>query len=272
MELIRYDKSHMAKLTFLSDKMKMYYTEIKNYILSFTKVKNSTSWEGERFYVGRNTLIRFVCRGKSINLYFALTPSTLDPKYGVVDVSDIKKYADLPAMLKMKGPRSFNYAKELIDELMEAEEIAYNEEFEESYGLELKSRSLESLLKEGLIKPVYGNRTSTRPVTLEDNEDEDFEEEEEEIVEDFKPGYKVVGLEKYQVGRCLRTIIDLSLLENNYNDGQTVSLDSLKEKNLIDINIMYVKLLASPNFTKKLNIELNEYSKSTCKILDSLYK
>ena len=40
MEIVRYDKSHLAKLTFLSDKMKMYYERLKNYILSFAKVKN----------------------------------------------------------------------------------------------------------------------------------------------------------------------------------------------------------------------------------------
>lgn len=270
MEIVRYNKSHLAKLTFLSDKMKMYYSQIKNVILSYDKVKNSISWEGERFYVGRNTLIRFVARGKSINIYFALTPQTLDSKYGVVDVSEVKKYADLPTMLKMKGPRSFGYAKELVEELMQAEEIEYNLECEESYGLELKSRSIEKLLEEGLVKPVYGTK-SAKASSVEDEDDDDDEEEEEEVTEIVpKLSYSYSGLKKEQVARSLRTIINLASLEANFKDGEEVNLDTLKDKGIIDVNMMYVKLLADGKLSKKLNIALNDYSAQAIAKLESL--
>ncbi len=273
MQIIRYDKSHQAKLVLLSDKMKIYYERLKNHILSYDKVKNSISWEGERFYLGRQTLIKFLVRGKTINVYFALEPSEVDEKYGIVDCSDIKKYQATKVMLKMKGPRSLTKTIELVDELMGVEEIEYNEECEESYGLFVKTRSLETLLDEGLIKPVYGEGKAVT-LTLDDPEDdEDEEEDEEDIVvptpktKVAKTSFVVKGYKKNQVARSLRTIINLATVEANFEDGDIVNLDTLKDKNLIEQDILYVKLLAEGSISKNLLIELNEFSVNSVKKL-----
>lgn len=270
MEIVRYDKSHLAKLTFLSDKMKMYYERLKNYILSFAKVKNGQAWDGERFYVGRNNLIRMQVRGKTLNLYFALDPNTLDSKYNVIDASEVKKYQNIPSLLKVKGPRSFNYAEELINEVMNVYDIPYDEEFAESYGLELKSRPLELLLKEGLVKPIYGNKVSSKSLDDDFDEEDDEEEEEEEIAIINEAKFIRTGYKKQQVARSLRCVINLDLLEDNYNDNEVVDLDTLKDKKLISNDILYVKLLATGNLTKKLTIKLNDISLNSLNKINKL--
>lgn len=261
--IVRYDKSHLAKLSFLDDKLKMYYERLKNYILSFAKVKCMTSWEYDRLYQGRTNLVKLQVRGKTLRVYLALDLTDVDSKYNVIDVSDIKKYQDTKVLLKLKGPRSFKHAMELVDVVMAKHNILFKEEVEESYHNEIKRRSLEELLALELVKPVYG-KPGDKVVEFKEYDDaeleEDDEEEEDEVL-DSKLSYDVVGYKKENVSRLLRTYINLDTLCENFNANEVINLDSLKQKGLIKNDILYVKVLGRGMLTKPLHIELNEYSK-----------
>lgn len=262
--IVRYDKSHVAKLTLLSDKMKMYYERLKNHILSYG-VKNGSSWDGERFYKGRETLVKFVVRGKAIKVYYALTWHTVPEKFNAIDASDVKKYEKTPTMVKMKGPRSFAHAKELIDMLMSENEIDFVSEVEESYGDLLRTRSLQTLLDEELIKPVYGVlKEGAKEVSLIDEEFDDDDEEEEDFEEVAVTSGKncVCGYARENVGRSLRAYVNLGVVNKAYKNGEVVNLESLKAKGLIRNDVLFVKLLADGDIDKKLTYNLNAYSKA----------
>ena len=55
--------------------------------------------------------------------------------------------------------------------------------------------------------------------------------------------------------------VNLSILERSYADGETVSLDTLREKRVVKKRAEYVKILGEGELTKKLTIQGLKVSK-----------
>ena len=114
---IRYIKSFTAKLSQSEDVVKDYYTELKNYVLSYKDTHSRVSWHYDAVNIGRDYVLKFVIRGKTLCVYYALDASQVDEKYKVEDAKG-KKFIDVPCLYRIKNDRRLGYAKELIDLLM----------------------------------------------------------------------------------------------------------------------------------------------------------
>ncbi len=112
---VRYDKSFEAKLIQGDEKLKNYYSELKNELLSYKKVTARKSWQHEAFRRGRTTVAKLVIRGKTLRLYLALEPMLYEEsKYLVEDASEHAKFAKTPLLYRIKNDRRCRYAKDLI--------------------------------------------------------------------------------------------------------------------------------------------------------------
>ena len=114
-EKILFVKSFSAKLASASDFIKDAYCRLANALLSKEGVKERKAFDHIDFYRSRKTIARVSLIGKTLRVYFALDPASLDGKYGVTDRSSVKKFEQTPSLLKVKGPRSLKRALELCD-------------------------------------------------------------------------------------------------------------------------------------------------------------
>lgn len=64
--------------------------------------------------------------------------------------------------------------------------------------------------------------------------------------------------------------INLSVLENKFNDGDEVTVDKLLETGAISKAADGVKILGNGELTKKLNVKVNAYSKSAKEKIEAL--
>lgn len=64
-------------------------------------------------------------------------------------------------------------------------------------------------------------------------------------------------------------VVNLNLIDKYFADGEIVNIASLREKGLVSGSSNDVKLLAHGELTKKVQIELNKYSKSTVEKLEA---
>ncbi len=74
-------------------------------------------------------------------------------------------------------------------------------------------------------------------------------------------------------GKIKNTPINFSVIENNFENGETVSVDTLLEKGVISLlsgKKPKVKVLAKGDFTKKLNFEGVELSKVAREAVEKL--
>jgi hypothetical protein len=118
--VIRFNKSFTAKLIQIDEVSNAWYTELKNELLSYKKVKDRMSWKRESYRFGRDCVARFVIRGKTLCIQLPLDPAQFeDTKYKVEDISHIVSSADTPCLYRIKNERRLNYAKDLIAQVME---------------------------------------------------------------------------------------------------------------------------------------------------------
>ncbi len=150
-----YIKRHFfAKISQMEEDKKEYYSELKNYIMQYKKVSARASWACETFSNRRIPKIRLAVRGKTLVAFFALDPKAYeDSKYHGKDMSDTKKFADTPMMVKVKSDRGLKFAKELVDIVLDG--LAKNEKYE-PVDYKIPYKSDKQLLEEGLIK-VFGD-------------------------------------------------------------------------------------------------------------------
>ncbi len=116
----RYRRSFVSRLIQSQGNVQDYYNEFKNLLLSYKGVKGRVSWGNESFNKGRAQVAKFAAKSKTLYVYLAIDPKTLeDASYEVVDVSDKKKYAAVPALIKVRGDRKFKFVMDLIRQICE---------------------------------------------------------------------------------------------------------------------------------------------------------
>ncbi len=149
---VRYDRSFTAKLIQSDDEVKEWYSELKNYLLSFRKVHARTSWGRESFRIGRDCFARLAIKGKTLCIFLAIIPlSCQDTKYKIEDLADLSSCKDTPCLYRIKSNRRVAYAKELIDIILQ-EYDAKPIKNREAVDYYLPYEGTVDLIKRGLIK------------------------------------------------------------------------------------------------------------------------
>ena len=164
---VRYDRSFTAKVHKMNNESRGWYSELKNDLLSYNKVKSRMSWKRETFRMGRLAIARFVVRGKTLCLLLAVEPiGYAGTKYNVEDVSNVASTVDTPTLYRIKSERRFKYAKEMIAGMMEELKTAQKENYEpEDFYLPYEDDM--TLIKRGLIKLIgSGSTVASFPAEL----------------------------------------------------------------------------------------------------------
>lgn len=149
---IRYRWSFTARLHRAPEELASYYTQLKNQLLSYKKVRSRVSWSYDTISYRRGPIVKFAMRQKSLLVYLALNPAQFEEtKYFFTDASEKKKYEQVPMRLKIRGARGFKHASELIDILAQRLDLQEITNFE-AQDYALPERSIEDLIVSGLIK------------------------------------------------------------------------------------------------------------------------
>lgn len=162
-----YDRSFRAKLIQADPETQRYYTEIKNYLLSYWQMKARLSWGAESFRISRKLYAKLRFMGKKVQLYLALNPDDFaGTKYHGESVGERLKYKDVPFRFDIASERKLKYAKYLVSVMMEGKrQLKVSEvDYSESY------QTTDELLKQRLIrlKKVHGDRTKSSNIELAD--------------------------------------------------------------------------------------------------------
>jgi len=150
----RYRKSYLAKLALADGKIGEYYSTVKNALLRFKGVKARKSWNYEAFNQGRNQIAKVIPNGKTLYLYLAIDPKTLEgTKYGAIDVSEKKKFEVTPSLMKIRGDRKLKFALELIEKVC-GEQLGLKPTDKPDENYKPANQTAEKLFDSGLIRKM----------------------------------------------------------------------------------------------------------------------
>ena len=149
---IRYNKSFTARLILAQEPSQTYYTRLKNFALSYRKVKSRISWRHELFAVGRKACMKLIMRGKTLIALFDFDVN--DPelkKYRLEDMSEYSVHKALPAAIRIRSERALRYARELFAKVMQKYAVPLSDDAE-SKDYHMPHQTVGELIAMGLIK------------------------------------------------------------------------------------------------------------------------
>lgn len=152
----RLNRSFTAKMKQSADKVKKYYSDIKNALTSYDRIHSNVSWNGDRFNFGRSTIAKMLIRGKTLCLLLALDPE--DPElpvstYHQKNVGDQKAHEDTPFMVKITSDLASRKAVRLVSVLADKLEAKKETDFAPvDYVQEYAYEDDEQLISAGYIK------------------------------------------------------------------------------------------------------------------------
>lgn len=261
---IRFIRSFMAKLIQSSDETKAFYKELKNEILSYKGVKDRLSWHYDSHNRGREQVVKFGIRGKTLCLYFALDMKDFKGSKYKVELCESNKYAAVPCMYRIKSAHRCEYAKDLI--AMVAGKFGLVKGEQQTVEYSFPYESTEDLIAKGLIKElktqwenaVEIGQKPVHPVSVREADRAMSDEVAATFIQDDVDS-------KVHEGK--KGIINIDVIGKAFNDGDTVDIEALWEKKLIPLNVGYVKVLARGALDKKLNVDLQDYSIQAVKMI-----
>ena len=194
-KVIKYDRSFLS-LIIQNPKAKGYYADLKNYFLSYEKVRSRTAWGAENFMVGSEAVVRLIVRAGTLCVLLSLDPEAYSQKeYPHLDYSDSKDYHTTPFFIPVRNAAEFKLARRMASEAFTLR-CVYTMEFpaRTDYVAALPMQRDEALVKKGFIKKTESllSEADSKKAIAAAIQEEAEEEKELELIDKKKPQKKKV--------------------------------------------------------------------------------
>jgi len=284
---VTYNYSFASKLSLSSEETRYRYQIISDTLLSYG-LRKRQSWKQERYYTKGRNYVKLIFRGKTPCICFDIEPESLKgTKYSVEDVSGIKKYEDVPSMMRVRSGRGCKYAVELIQMMMETAGIKQQREVQEEFE-PIPAMTKEELVNNGSIKVMMtdGNGEVVA-ADFETMKNSKFNlvsggialhkhvsvEEVSNISDETVAAFIEVEAEtEFEDDDAVtygskKGIINIDTISASYKDGDVVTLKNLIAKGLVPKNIHFIKVLARGELDKALTVKAHDYSMDAAKMI-----
>ena len=245
--------SFEMKLRLADDNIKSFYSELKNELLSYG-IKNRMSRFRENFNKGRNQIARFAINGKTLVLYLAIDPASLDESYyHHKDCSDKKGAVDVPTMLKIRSKVAVKKAKALIEMICEGMVIKKKKGYEpENFADEFSLDGYTTVECKGLDYLVVGDLDLGQAMQLPDS----LASQLIEVVEGDEAILKPVT-----------ATISVDDILANFEEGSVVDIESVISKKMCPADCNYLSVVEGQRLNKKYRVFANEYNPDAVKMI-----
>lgn len=246
-----------TRLRRADESTKIFYSELKNFLLSYEGVKSRVSKKFDTFTIGRFIVAKMAVRGNVINLYLALASESIENKYFAEDVGDSDTYGKTPTLHKVKSKRGCKYGIELIRDIMNELQIQVNEAYEATdfvaayppENIEEKKDAIRYLFKESVSVEELGELS---------------DEDALELIE-------VVKNKQYTINKFMpinKYVVFVDDLDALYSAGETVTINDLIDKEALpkEENI-FLEIRAKGRLNKPLTVEAHSFDPAAIKMI-----
>lgn len=246
-----------TRLRRADESTKIFYSELKNFLLSYEGVKSRVSKKFDTFTIGRFIVAKMAVRGNVINLYLALASESLENKYFAEDVGDSDTYGKTPTLHKVKSKRGCKYGIELIRDIMNELQIQVNEAYEATdfvaayppENIEEKKDAIRYLFKESVSVEELGELS---------------DEDALELIE-------IVKNKQYTINKFMpinKYVVFVDDLDALYSAGETVTINDLIDKEALpkEENI-FLEIRAKGRINKPLTVEAHSFDPAAIKMI-----
>ena len=240
------------RLRVADDDIKTFYSDIKNELLSYG-IHDRISRHRENFNQGRINICRMVINGKTLKVYLAVDPESIDKRYfHHTDVGHRKGLIELPTMINVRSKVAARKVKELITLMMESLVISKKPYEPQDFAKELTLDGFTTVESKGYDYLVEKSMTLEKAKAYPDN----FAAQLIEMVED----------NQYQE-KFIKTEVTLDDLAKNFKNGDVVDIAKVRELGLGAKNSNFLSVKESDKMATKLKVYANEYTPDAVKMI-----
>ncbi len=275
---ISYDYSFRAKLMLSSEEAQSRYALISDTLAAYG-LKCRESWKKERYFAKGKTYANIVFRGKTLCVYLAIAPESLEgTKYFYENVSATKKYESIPVMVRVRSARGCKYVIELIKMMFEGAGIEQKRAVIDAFNY--RTATVDELIDMGFIKVIMTDADGKAVTPPEDDTmslklkkgmtiQKRVTVEEAAVVpdEDVAQFIETEGDDEASVGGRRKGIVNIDTISDAYSDGDVVTLQSLIAKKLLPKNTDLVKVLARGALDKAITVKAHDFSMDAAKMI-----
>ena len=244
--------SFEMRLRVADEDVKRFYSDIKNELLSYG-VHDRISRHRENFNQGRINICRMVINGKTLKVYLAVDPESIDKRYfHHTDCGHRKGLVELPTMINVRSKVSARKVKELITLMMESLVISKKEYTPEDFAAQLTVDGFTTVECKGYDYLVQKSVTLDAVKEYPDN----FATQLIEMVED----------NEYQE-RFIKTNLSIDDLAKNFKSGDTIDIDKVRELGLGPANSNFLSITEGKKLDKKFKVYANEFTPNAVKMV-----
>ena len=284
---VTYDYSFESKLCQSTEEVQYRYHVIADTLFSYG-LRSRQSWKKERYFNKGTNYAKMIFKGKTLCVCLAIDPNTLKgTKYSFEDISSVKKYDDVPVMVRVRSQRSQKYVLELIDMMMANAGFKQIREVKDEFDI-FPPMSKAELVENGAIKVmmtdgngeivaadfetmknskfnlVTGGITLHKHVSVDEVAQISDEDVAPFIQTEVDPDPENDNEVTYG---SKKGIINIDTISSAYNDGDVVTIASLIEKGLVQKNIHFIKVLARGELDKALTVKAHDFSMDAAKMI-----
>ena len=240
------------RLRVADDDIKKFYSDIKNELLSYG-IHDRISRHRENFNQGRINICRMVINGKTLKVYLAVDPESIDKRYfHHTDCGHRKGLIELPTMINVRSKVAARKVIELITLMMESLVISKKPYEPQDFAKELTLDGFTTVESKGYDYLVEKSMTLDKAKEYPDN----FAAQLIEMVED----------NQYRE-RFIKTTLTLEDLSKHFKSGDVVDIEKVRELGLGPANSNFLSVKESDKLDKKLKVYANEYTPDAVKMI-----
>ena len=92
----KYSDVMLLKLKMASDRVKKYYSDVRNNLARFENLRFRSNKSGDVYLHKNKAIVRISVFSRALKVYFALNPRGIDKKFHTVNSKKVKKYESVP--------------------------------------------------------------------------------------------------------------------------------------------------------------------------------
>lgn len=238
------------KLHFLSGKAKGYYNGLKNELLKHG-VNNRVVRKAEVFRKS-GLVAKITISGKTLRLHLALDPADVATfpveKYHQFSLADRKSFVEVPFTVKVKSDLAYRRCLELIDTVCENRQLNEKNKYEESdFSASLRADGYAIFEKLGIKDKIVSSCTV--------NYAREFRTADLPTIDEI---VKLIPVEKVEFEANVESsTVYLDTIADKIK-GNVVSLETLKEENIIPLATNYLIVKVHEVVDRKFEVYCNE--------------
>lgn len=259
----KYDYGMTAKLVLGEEDTKLFYAEVENLLRQYTKVSKRDGWKHETFNYKRECIVKMTVRGKTLSVFTADSATEYEDSAKLAETIHTKNtYKRFPYCHKINNKYRLKLVLRLINNMLAKRGAVKSDVEPVDYSKLLRTRSVEQLVVEGLVKHVKQHEFKTVEAVKSS--------EVNELLDDVVAKEEVVELvtRRKKNDKPKLEIVNIDTISKYFDNGETVTLEEVKNRvPFFNKRATELKVLARGELDKKLTFVAEEYSMEAIKMI-----